>query len=125
MRRQVWDEMDEDARRSLFERGLSAIFDPELQQSIAALVADVRARGDAAVCDALARYDGIEVAPDGLRVSADELESATVTADVNAAIDDAIAHLRATNHRGRSRVATIAVSGVSSEGEVPVATRLS
>ncbi len=37
------------------------------------------------------------VEPDGLRVSADEFERAAVRSDVDAAIDDAIAHLRAFN----------------------------
>ena len=33
---------------------------PTLRASIAALIEDVRDRGDAAVCDALARFDGID-----------------------------------------------------------------
>ena len=41
--------------------------------------------------------DGIEVAPDGLRVSSAEFEQASVSDDVDAAIDDAIAHLRSFN----------------------------
>ena len=78
-------------------RGMDDIFDPELRRSIGALIDDVRDRGDAAVCDALAEFDGIDVHPDGLRVSADEFEQAEVSDDVDAAIDDAIAHLRAFN----------------------------
>ncbi len=97
MRRQVWNEMNVAARDALMRRGIDDIFDPELRRSIGALIDDVSERGDVAVCDALARFDGIEVTPDGLRVSADELERAAVTDDVDAAIDDAIAHLRTFN----------------------------
>lgn len=95
--------MDDAARHDLLARGLDDIFDPALRESIGALIEDVRERGDAAVCDALARFDGIEVAPDGLRVTDDELDSATVDAAVDAAIDDAITHLRAFNERQLER----------------------
>src|SRR5215203_2141687 len=67
MRRLEWSKMDEAARAALCARGLADIFDPALRRSIAALIEDVRDRGDAAVCDALARFDGIDVAPDDLR----------------------------------------------------------
>ena len=97
MRRQVWNDMNVDARDALMRRGIDDIFDPALRRSIGELIDDVRDRGDAAVADALGRFDGIEVSPDGLRVSADEFEQASVSADVDAAIDDAIAHLRAFN----------------------------
>ena len=61
------------ARAALCARGLDDIFDPELRASIAALIEDVAERGDAAVCDALARFDGIDVTPEELRVTADEI----------------------------------------------------
>jgi histidinol dehydrogenase len=97
MRRQVWNDMDGAARAALMRRGIDDIFDPDLRRSIGELIDDVRERGDVAVCDALSRFDGIEVGPDGLRVSAEEFERATVTPEVDAALDDAIAHLRAFN----------------------------
>jgi histidinol dehydrogenase len=97
MRRQVWNDMDDDARAVLMRRGLDEIFDSELRRSIGALIEDVRRRGDAAVCDALATFDGIEVTPRELAVSPEEFERAAVSADVDAALDDAIAHLRAFN----------------------------
>ena len=68
--------MDEAGRAALCARGLADIFDPALRTSIAELIEDVRARGDAAVCDALARFDGVEVEPAGLRVGADEIAAA-------------------------------------------------
>lgn len=104
MRRSTWSQMDEGEREALCARGLGDIFDPELRRSIGALIDDVAARGDEAVCDALARFDGIEVAPDGLRVTGDELERARVSDDVDAAIDDAISHLRAFNEEQLARI---------------------
>ena len=89
--------MDEDARAALMHRGLDDIFDNELRESIGVLLDDVRERGDIAVCDALAKFDKIDITPDQLRVSDEEFTMATVTADVDAAIDDAIAHLRTFN----------------------------
>ena len=89
--------MNVEARGALMRRGLDDIFDPDLRRSIGELIDDVRDRGDAAVADALGRFDGIEVSSDGLRVTADEFEQASVSADVDDAIDDAIAHLRAFN----------------------------
>ncbi len=95
--------MDDAARAALLARGLDDIFEPGLRASISTLIDDVRERGDAAVCDALARFDGIEVDPDGLRVSDDELDSAEVSDEVDAAIDDAISHLRAFNEQQLAR----------------------
>ena len=95
--------MDVDARGALMRRGIDDIFDPELRRSIGELIDDVRDRGDAAVCDALARFDGVEVSPDGLRVGPDEFERARVAPEVDDAIDDAIAHLRAFNEAQMTR----------------------
>jgi histidinol dehydrogenase len=97
MRRMRWAEMSAGDKGALLHRGLDEIFDPELRRSIAALIDDVRTDGDAAVCRALARFDRIELTPAQLRVSADEIEAASVSPEVDAAIDDAIAHLRAFN----------------------------
>src|SRR5215207_1637412 len=85
-------------------RGLGEIFDPALRRSIEALIDDVRVRGDDAVCDALARFDGVHVEPDGLRVGDDELDGASVEDALDDAIDDAIEHLRAFNEQQLSRL---------------------
>ncbi len=103
MRRQVWAEMTSEARAALMHRGLDDIFDPELRRSIGGLIDDVRDRGDVAVCEALARFDGIEVSPDQLRVSDDEFERAEVSEAVDRSIDDAITHLRAFNEEQLAR----------------------
>ena len=103
MRRQRWADMSDDARDGLCARGLDDIFDPVLRASIGELIDDVRQRGDAAVCDALARHDGVVVEPDGLRITDDELDQAAVDPAVDAAIDDAITHLRAFNEQQLAR----------------------
>ncbi|MFK7920217.1 MAG: histidinol dehydrogenase [Ilumatobacter sp.] len=103
MRRQVWSNMSAEARASIMHRGLDDIFEPSLRTSIGELIEDVRVRGDEAVCDALAKFDGMDVAPNGLRVCDDELDSAAVSDDVDAAIDDAITHLRDFNEAQMER----------------------
>ncbi len=99
MRVQRWAEMNDDERTALCARGLDEIFDPALRESIGILIEDVRQRGDVAVCEALARHDRIELEPSELRISDDEFDSAHVSDDVDAAIDDAIDHLRAFNEQ--------------------------
>ncbi|HNJ98783.1 MAG TPA: histidinol dehydrogenase, partial [Ilumatobacteraceae bacterium] len=99
MRRMTWASMDEAARRALCERGLEAIFDEGLKASIGRIIDDVRANGDEAVCRALRDFDKVSLEPHQLRATADELAAATVAPEVDAAIDDAIAHLRAFNEQ--------------------------
>ena len=103
LRRQTWSSMSSNDRVALMHRGLDDIFDPELRESIGMLIEDVRKRGDAAVCDALSRFDGIAVDPDGLRVSDTEFEQAEVDEAVDRSIDDAITHLRAFNEHQLER----------------------
>jgi histidinol dehydrogenase len=103
MRRLRWTDLDDTARRRLFDRGLSDIVAPDLQASIAELIDDVRTRGDDAICDATARFDGIGLAPEQLRVTDDELDGARVAPELDAAIDEAIVHLRAFNEHLRLR----------------------
>ncbi len=91
--------MNHDERSALCARGLDDIFDPALRESIGILIEDVRQRGDVAVCEALARHDRIELESSELRISDDEFDSAHVSDDVDAAIDDAIDHLRAFNEQ--------------------------
>ena len=69
MRIRRWADLDDADRDALYGRGLDAIFDPQLRTSIGRLIDDVRTRGDAAVCDALARFDGVTIAPRRLRVT--------------------------------------------------------
>ena len=105
MRRMSWTEMDESERVALCTRGVAAIFDPELQTAIGAIIEDVRVHGDDAVCRALRDFDHVELRPDQLRATDEELDSASVDPEVDAAIDDAIVHLRAFNEQVMRRAA--------------------
>ncbi len=97
--------MTEAERRALCDRGLSAIFDADLKASIGRIIDDVRAHGDDAVCRALHDFDRVSLEPHQLRATADELDEAHVAAEVEAAIDDAISHLRAFNEQLMARAA--------------------
>jgi histidinol dehydrogenase len=96
-----WSELADADRASIAARDLSDLIDDDLRAGIAVLLADVRERGDAAVADALRRFDGCDVAPDGLRVTRDELEAglAATSGDVVAALQDAIDHVRRFNEK--------------------------
>ena len=50
--------------------------EPDVAQAVAAIVADVRKRGDAALIDLSRRFDGASLTPETLRVSDDEMASA-------------------------------------------------
>lgn len=95
--------MAEPQRAGLCARGLEAIFDADLKASIGRIIDDVREHGDEAVCRALRDFDRVSLEPHQLRATPDEIESATVTPEVDAAIDDAIAHLRAFNEQLMAR----------------------
>ncbi|HEY4331384.1 MAG TPA: histidinol dehydrogenase [Ilumatobacteraceae bacterium] len=103
LRRMTWNEMDEQARRALCHRGLDEIFDPALRDSIGRIIDDVRHNGDEAVCRALHDFDHVDLAPDQLRISADDIAAAKVGDDVDEAIDAAIVNLRSFNEAVRRR----------------------
>ena len=94
-----WSELSEEQRGQLLERGIRAIFDPHLQEAVAEIVEDVREHGDAAVCRALEKFDGCQVAPDRLRVSEEEFADARshVPQEVLEAIRVGIENVRAFN----------------------------
>ena len=94
---------DDSSGTGLLDRGLADIFDSALRSDIGQLIDDVRERGDAAVCEALSRFDGVEVGPDGLRVTDNELDAAQVSDEVDRAIDTAIANLRVFNEQQLER----------------------
>lgn len=99
-------------RERILDRATSQIFDPDLVARVRAIVEDVRERGDEAVCDALARFDGVACSPAELAVRADELDAAAglVAQDVLEAIRLGIANIRAFNER--------AVEGASWQAEI-------
>src|SRR5688500_17653396 len=101
MRVMRWNEMDAAARAALCDRGLSTGITPELRAAIGELIEDVRLHGDDALCRALARFDGVDVEPDGLPVSDAEFAAAraAVPAALLVAIRDMIDHIRRFNER--------------------------
>lgn len=105
MRRTIWADTDEAGRAALCARGLEAIFDEGLKASIGRIIDDVREHGDDAVCRALRDWDKVSLEPHQLRATADELDAAAVAPEVDLAIDDAIAHLRAFNEQLVARAA--------------------
>lgn len=100
-----WGKLTGPDRERALSRGLDKIFDPALRASIASLVEDVRQRGDAAVADALARFDGCQVDPAGLRVTDEEFARARAAVDpaLLAAIRDGIDHVRRFNEQIAAR----------------------
>jgi histidinol dehydrogenase len=94
-----WSRLDSAARRDLVERGLGQLYDGTLREGIVALIEDVRVRGDAAIADALDRFDGCTVSRDALRIEQVEIDEAhrAVSPLVMAALEDAIDHVRRFN----------------------------
>lgn len=99
MRVLAWSGLDDGAREQLLGRGVTAIFDPQLRESVDLIIEDVRENGDAAVIRALAKFDGCEIAEGGLQVTEAEFASAreSVPALVQEAIAEGIANVRAFN----------------------------
>src|SRR5688572_5310265 len=80
----------------------SSILDlPEIEASVSGIIADVRARGDAALYDCLRRFDSVHL--DELAVSAEEFAAAQAAVDQAFidAVDVAIANVRAFHERQR------------------------
>lgn len=94
-----WSKMDERARADLVDRDINKAITPELREQIAALVSDVRDRGDAALCAALAKFDGVEVGPSQLRATDEEFEISAreVQGSLREAISDMVEHIHRFN----------------------------
>ena len=94
-----WSETTAEERAGLVDRDLTRSIPPGLREQIGELILDVRDRGDVAVCEALGRWDGVDVEPDGLRVSDAEFAAARaqVGDDLRAAIDDMVTHIERFN----------------------------
>jgi histidinol dehydrogenase len=80
----------------MLARSRDRIFDPQTQDAVRPLLEDVRARGDEAVLEATARFDGVRLSVDELAVSPQEIRSARRRVDdaVQAAIGAAIERSR-------------------------------
>ncbi len=69
----------------------------DVHTPVAAIIADVRARGDAAVCDYTERFDRMAVKPDRLRIAQAEIDAATagIAPHLMAALDVAATRIEA------------------------------
>lgn len=99
LRQLTWSTMTNEDKDWIWQRGAATTVSNDLEQSIRDLVEDVRSRGDQAVCDALATFDGVQVEPAGLRVAEAEFAAAAASLDpsVNHAIQHMIANITAFN----------------------------
>lgn len=99
LRTMHWNDLSDDDRAALCERGLEAGIPDSLRTQIGTLIEDVRRDGDEAVCRALARFDGVTVEPDGLAVTEAEFEAARASVDpaIQDAVVDMVEHIRRFN----------------------------
>ncbi|ABA79805.1 histidinol dehydrogenase [Cereibacter sphaeroides] len=96
-----------DTRRPGFEADFTALLgmkredSPDVDAVVAGIIADVRARGDAAVIELTARFDRLELTPERLAFSEAEIEAeiATVSAEDRAALELAAERIRAYHAR--------------------------
>ncbi len=127
IRKLVWSSMTDADKAWIHQRGSAAESADELKPAIRALVDDVGVRGDAALLDALARFDGVHIDADGLKVTSEEFQSAlaAIDAGVHVAIQHMIANIRAFNEalleRRQSWTAEIAPGHTIGEKVGPVA----
>ncbi|MGJ8556866.1 MAG: histidinol dehydrogenase, partial [Sulfitobacter geojensis] len=74
---------------------------PDVDAVVAEIIADVRSRGDAAVIDLTTKFDRIALAPDSLRITAEEIADAMdeVSSEDKAALELAATRIRAYHAR--------------------------
>lgn len=74
---------------------------PDVDATVAGIIADVRARGDAAVIDLTTKFDRLDLTPETLAFSAEEMaaEIAKVSAEDRAALELAAERIRAYHSR--------------------------
>src|SRR5260370_37892086 len=77
-------------------RQRNVALDPELMELVRSIIEDVRERGDAALIDYAARFDGCEMQASDLRVSEAELRRLAATTDrsVREALAEAIQNVK-------------------------------
>lgn len=78
-------------------RGRNVALDPQLMSEVSAIIQEVRTRGDAALIDYAARFDGCVLPPEGLRLDEKVLRrnAARVESSVLEAIREAVRRVRA------------------------------
>ncbi|WP_412506513.1 histidinol dehydrogenase [Roseovarius sp. SYSU LYC5161] len=96
-----------DAREPGFETAFDALLSakredaPEIDEVVAAIIGDVRTRGDAALIDLTERFDRLELTPEGLRFTTEEIDAlvAQVPMDQKQALTTAADRIRAYHER--------------------------
>ncbi len=96
-----------DARDAGFATAFAALVadrresDSDVSADVAAIIAAVRTRGDAAVAELTARFDRVDLAAQGWRIPASELDAALAGLDsgLRSALDMAAARIRAFHER--------------------------
>jgi histidinol dehydrogenase len=81
---------------------------PDVDEAVSAIIADIRARGDAALIELTARFDRLELSPETLRVPDAEIDAAaaSVPGPERAALGQAAARIEAYHARQRPEDAT-------------------
>lgn len=102
MRRVRWSDLDDATRTALLQRPAQAV-SADVAASVAALIAQVRRDGDAAVRALTSRFDGVE--PDAFELSAATIDAAvsTVPQPLREAIDEAAARIEAFHRAGMAQ----------------------
>ncbi|MBX5479617.1 MAG: histidinol dehydrogenase [Pyrinomonas methylaliphatogenes] len=94
-------------RRARLERiaGRNVALDADLMREVAAIIENVKRRGDEALIEYTARFDGVELTCDGLRVSEDDLHraAARLEREVRDVMREAARRIRAFHERQRER----------------------
>jgi histidinol dehydrogenase len=104
-----WSSLEPAERDRLLARSTAAIFEPTLMASIETIFRDVAERGDAAVLEATARFDGIELGPGAdLRVPERDIAAAHAALEPGllAGIREAIANSRLFNEAQATETST-------------------
>jgi len=101
----VLESSDQKGRGELFNslRARSVVFDSVLLEQVSSIIDQVRTRGDEALVDYAARFDGVNLKVSELRVSTEQLHksAATVSPQVLAALRQAIKNVRTFHERQR------------------------
>ncbi|MDR6094737.1 histidinol dehydrogenase [Stenotrophomonas sp. SORGH_AS_0321] len=102
MNRLDWSELNELDRAGALQRPVQAVA-AQTRQAVAALIAQVRADGDAALREITARFDRVQL--DDIEVTAAEFEAAeqAVAVDLRAAMEEAAARIRRFHEAGMSQ----------------------
>ena len=99
MKRIAWNALDDDERASVLRRPTQAVSDT-LREGVRAIFDAVAARGDDALRDYTAQFDGVRVEDFEVGVEEFEAAAAQVTAEVQAAILEAAARIEAFHRAG-------------------------